>query len=105
MALAVVVGFRSSDVDSPPPPFPLFQVFSVDCYVKDNFCVQVYAVSPGLFPRKKKLCELWHNTIMMSGEARRGSNNQPDQGGQAQAVEPANDVAPYILVTERLFLS
>ena len=41
------------------------KIFDVDCYIKDNFCVSVYSVSPGLFGKKKKVCELWHNTITM----------------------------------------
>ena len=41
--------------------------FAVDCIVKGNFCVQVFAVTPGLLgKKKKKLCELWNNTLMMS---------------------------------------
>ncbi|GMI00770.1 hypothetical protein TrVE_jg6552 [Triparma verrucosa] len=41
--------------------------FAVNCIVKGNFCVQVFAVTPGLLgKKKKKLCELWNNTLMMS---------------------------------------
>jgi len=40
-------------------------VFVTDCDVKDNFCVQIFLLTGGLMKPKVRLCELWHNTIMM----------------------------------------
>ena len=38
----------------------------VDGNIKDNFSVQVFAIGGGLFGNNKvKVCELWHNTIMI----------------------------------------
>ena len=41
------------------------KAFHVDCTVKGNFCVQVFAVTPGIFGGKKRVCELWNSTLMM----------------------------------------
>ncbi|GMI41842.1 hypothetical protein TrCOL_g3721 [Triparma columacea] len=40
-------------------------VFDVDCAIQNNFCVQVFHVTGSVFKPKVRLCELWHNTIMM----------------------------------------
>ena len=43
-------------------------VFDVDCTLKDNFCVQVYFLTGNILKPKVRLCELWHNTIMMDSK-------------------------------------
>ena len=45
------------------------EVFTVDCDIKDNFCVQLFQKVPGCMGEKKlRICEMWHNTSMLIGE-------------------------------------
>jgi hypothetical protein len=42
----------------------------VNATIKDNFSVQLFCTKKGLFKNKKiKICELWHNTIMIDDKA------------------------------------